>query len=135
MTPSSFYHQYRSHLINHAARRGETIQWKNNEVLAQDEQFGPSYEDHILYSVIEKIDERLLEFIHVHYQLKLTQGQRLMDVRADIQRNIPEYLETAGWSVGINDHSIPPDSCNTQPGLVHRSTAYAATKYGIQHSS
>ena len=66
MTPSSFYHMYRTHLINHTARNGETIEWKNNLVMNQDEQLGPSYEDFILYSAIEHIDPRLIDYIHRH---------------------------------------------------------------------
>ena len=30
MTPSGFYHQYRTHVINHTARAGDRIHWKNH---------------------------------------------------------------------------------------------------------
>ena len=71
MTPSGYYHQYRSHFINHTARAGQTIAW-SGQVMANDKTIGPTMEDHILYSVISvisQIDNRLLEHIHKHYQL------------------------------------------------------------------
>ena len=93
MTPAGFYQLYRAHIINHTSRAGETIQWNQNQVLANNEVKGVCFEDHILYCVIGLIDPRLTEHIHQHYQLKLTQGQQLMDVRGDIFVNIPKFLE------------------------------------------
>ena len=93
MTPTGFYQLYRAHIINHTLRAGETIQWNNNQVLAQDEIIGATFEDHILYCVIALIDPCLTDHIHQHYQFKLTAGQRFMDVRGDIFVNIPTFLE------------------------------------------
>ena len=90
MTPARFYQLYRAHIINHTAQAGQTIQWNNNQLLAQDEVIRAAFEDHILYSVIALIDSRLIDHISQHYQLKLTDGQRLMDIRADIFVNIPK---------------------------------------------
>ena len=88
MTPAGFYQLYRAHIINHTARARQTIQWNNNQVLVHDEVIGAAFEDHILYSIIALIDSRLIDHISKHYQLKLTDGQRLMDIRADIFINI-----------------------------------------------
>ena len=93
MMPAGFYQLYRAHIINHISRAGETIQWNNSQVLAQDEIIGAAFEDHILYSVIALIDPRLTEHVQQHYQLKLTPRQRLIDVRADIFINILKFLE------------------------------------------
>ena len=93
MTPGGFYQQYRSHIINHTARAGQTIEWNNNHVMAQDEPLGPTLEDHILFVVISLIDPRLIEHVRKHYQLKLRAEQRIMDVRSDIFLNIPRFLE------------------------------------------
>ena len=92
MTPSGFYQQYRAHIINHTARRGDIIQWNNNLELVADETIGPAFEDHILYCVINLIDPRLIEYVHSHYKLKLGVGQRIMDVRADLFVNIPKFI-------------------------------------------
>ena len=92
MTPAGFYQLYRAHIINHTKQAGQKIQWNNNQVLANDEVIGAAFEDHILYSVIALIDSRLIDHISQHYQLKLTDGQRLMDIRADIFVNIPKFL-------------------------------------------
>ena len=75
MTPASFYQLYRAHIINHTERAGQTIQWNNNQVLAQDEVIGAVFKDHILYCVIALINPRLTDHISQHYQLKLTAGQ------------------------------------------------------------
>ena len=93
MTPAGFYQLYRAHIINHTGRTGQFIQWNNNQELTQDEIIGPAFEDHILYCMIALINSRLTDHIHQHYQLKLTPGQRLMDVRSDIFINIPKFLE------------------------------------------
>ena len=100
MTPAGFYQLYRAHIINHTSRAGETIQWNNNQRLAQDEVIGAAFEDHILYCVINLIDPRLTDHVSQHYQLKLTAGQRLMDVRADIFVNIPKFLEEINSQLG-----------------------------------
>ena len=52
MTSAGFYQLYCTHIINHASQGGQTIQWNNNQVLAQDEVIGAAFEDHILYYVI-----------------------------------------------------------------------------------
>ena len=93
MTPSGFYHQIRSHFISHTARTGDVVEWNGPNQLAQDEQIGPTTEDLILYMAIAGIDPRLPDYIHKHYQLKMTTRQRLMDVREDILLNIPEFIK------------------------------------------
>ena len=110
MTPSGFYQLYRAHIINHTSRAGQTIQWNNNQVLAQDEVIGATFEDHILYCVINLIDPRLIEHVAQHYQLKLTPGQRLMDVRADILINIPKFLEELNGQLGAIQLQMSPQS-------------------------
>ena len=65
MTPTGFYQAYRAHLINHTARAGDRIAWANRNQV-QAETLGPSYEDFILYVVINEIDSRLLKYVHKH---------------------------------------------------------------------
>ena len=108
MTPARFYQLYRAHIINHTARAGQTIQWNNNQLLAHDEVIGAAFEDHILYSVIALIDSRLIDHISQHYQLKLTDGQRLMDIRADIFVNIPKFLEEINIQLGAISLQMSP---------------------------
>ena len=74
MTPSGFYQSYRAHIINHTSRAGETIEWNNNQLLANDEVIGAAFEDLILYNVINLIDPRLTDHVHTHYKLKLRPG-------------------------------------------------------------
>ena len=93
MTPAGLYQPCRAHIINHTSRAGEMIQKNNNQVLAQDEVIGAAFKDHILYCIIGLIDPRLTEHVQQRYQLKLTPGQRLMDVRVEIFINILKFLE------------------------------------------
>ena len=108
MTSASFYQLYWAHSINHTARAGQTIQWNNNQVLAQDEVISAAFKDHILYCVIALIDPRLTDHIHKHYQLKLTAGQRLMDVHGDIFINIPKFLEEINANLGAIHLQMSP---------------------------
>ena len=75
MTPAGFYQLYRAHIINYTSRAGQTLQWNNNQVLAQDEVISAAFEDNILYCVIALIDLYLTVHIHQHFQLKLAAGQ------------------------------------------------------------
>ena len=82
----------------------------NNQVLAQDEVISAAFKDHILYCVINLIDPRLTDHVAQHYQLKLTAGQRLMDVRADILVNIPKFLEEINGQLGAIQLQMSPHS-------------------------
>ena len=59
ITPAGFYQLYWAHIIKLTSQAGETIQWNNNHLLAQDEIIGAAFDDHILYSVIALIDPHL----------------------------------------------------------------------------
>ena len=86
-TPSGFYNQYRSVLLNNVARRNDIIRWNDNHQMDGDEQIGPLFEDHILLTVLNLIDSRLPAHVKNYYQLKM-EDKRLMDVKTDIFVNI-----------------------------------------------
>ena len=57
-TPVSFYNQYRTLVINNLSKAGDTIKYKNNENLDQDERMSPMIEDLVLLNVLKEIDSR-----------------------------------------------------------------------------
>ena len=93
MTPIAFYNQYRTIVSNNLAKRGDTLKYKNNEELTQDEKMSPMLEDMVLLNVIQEIDPRLPSFIKSHYNHKMKRDERLMDFKSDILVNIPNFLE------------------------------------------
>ena len=51
-TPVSFYNKYRTIVINNLAKSGDTIKYKNNLTLNEDEKTTPMLEDLILLNVV-----------------------------------------------------------------------------------
>ena len=91
-TPVAFYNQYRNIIINNLAKAGDTLKYKNNQLLDRDEKMSPMLEDVVLLNVINLIDHRLPQFIRNHYNHKMKENERLMDFKTDILVNIPSFL-------------------------------------------
>ena len=95
--------------------------------------------------MINLIDPRLTDHVAQHYQVKLTAGQRLMDVRADILVNIPKFLEEINGQLGaiqlqMSPHSsqlslaaIQQHSQDTKPTPTARATAPPNHTSTVQH--
>ena len=83
-TPVSFYNQYRTIITNNLGKTGDTIKYKENLALVEDEKMTPMLEDLILLNVIREIDSRLPAFVKTHYNHKMKQEERLMDFKTDI---------------------------------------------------
>ena len=66
-TPSRFYNEYRTLILNNIGRANETIHWNNDQVLSADEVLGPLFEHVILLNVITLIDSRLPQFVKEYY--------------------------------------------------------------------
>ena len=60
--------------------------------MVQDETMGPTFEDFMLYTVIGKIDSRLLDYVHKHYQLKCQGGHLCQHTTVHTR---------AGWKAGF----------------------------------
>ena len=94
MTPVSFYNQYRTLISNNLAKSGDSIKYKDNLELTEDEKMTPMLEDLVLMNVIGMIDSRLPVFVRSHYNHKMKNDDKLMDFKADIFVNIPNFLES-----------------------------------------
>ena len=75
-TPAGFYNEYRTVIMNNIARQNEVMHWNDNNVQAQDEVIGASYEDLILLNVLTRpviriiLARRLSQiFRRLHYVL------------------------------------------------------------------
>ena len=73
-TPVAFYNQYRNIIINNLAKAGDTLKYKNNQLLDRDEKMSPMLEDVVLLNVINLIDHRLPQFIRNHYNHKMKEN-------------------------------------------------------------
>ena len=70
-TPIAFYNMYRTIISNNLGKRGDTLKYKNDEVLDRDEKFSPMLEDLVLLDAIKEIDHRLPNVIKKFYFHKM----------------------------------------------------------------
>ena len=90
-TPIGFYNQYRSLIMGNLAKKGDTIEWKN-EKLKEDERLSPSHEDLVLMNVIQLLHPKLPQFIREKYAHKIGKGKRLMDFKTEILSKAKQYI-------------------------------------------
>ena len=88
----TFYKQYRASFIDNLRKRGDTVEYKN-EVLAADEKLSPSFENAIVLWSLEKIDPRLPSKVKKEYGYQMTNNTTLKDVQPVIFENISNMLE------------------------------------------
>ena len=75
------------------SKAGETIKYKGNQVLTEDEKMSPMLEDLILLNVLREIDPRLPAFVKVHYNHKMQSTDKIMDMKSDMMVNIGSFLQ------------------------------------------
>ena len=66
MTPISFYNQFRTLIVNNLSKKQDTIKYKNNLVLVEDECMMAMLEDIILLDAVREIDSRLPAHLKIH---------------------------------------------------------------------
>ena len=101
MTPIAFYNSYRTLISNNLAKTGDTIKFKDNQVLIEDEKYSPMLEDLTLLNVIREIDPKLPAFVKTHYFHKMKKDDHLMDFKTDILINIPHFLQQVNNSSDV----------------------------------
>jgi hypothetical protein len=89
----TFYDQYRNLVLASLKKKGDTITWQNNRVLAKDEELSPSFEELILDNVLGLIDTRLPGYVRSHYIGVTEVSNSLMDYKNDILNKVPTFLE------------------------------------------
>jgi hypothetical protein len=89
----TFYDQYRNLVLASLKKKGDTITWQNNRVLAKDEELSPSFEELILDNVLGLIDTRLPGYVRSRYIGLMEVSNSLMEYKNDILKNVPTFLE------------------------------------------
>ena len=93
MSATTVYNAYRSKIMENLKPKGTTVKWKNNLTLSTQEALTPTFEDHILLSVLQLIDSRLPYKVREIYGPRMEENKFLMDFKQDILSNVPKMLE------------------------------------------
>jgi hypothetical protein len=93
-----FYDQYRNLIKASLKRKGDTIEWHNETILAEDEQLSPTFEELIFANVLSLINARLPGHVRNSYHHLIEKTKSLMDHRADILEKVPAFLEEINGS-------------------------------------
>ena len=89
----SFYKQYRASFVDNLRKRGDSVKYKNNHILTEDEKLSPSFENAIVLWSLEKIDARLPDKVKKSYGHQMTRDVTLKDIQPVVFENIPAMLE------------------------------------------
>jgi hypothetical protein len=90
---ATLYEQYRNLVIGSLKKKGYTVTWQNNMILAEDETLSPTFEELILDNVLGLIDTRLPRHVRSHYIGLMEVSNSLMDYKNDILNNVSSFLE------------------------------------------
>ena len=90
---ATFYEQYRNLVIGNLKKKGYTVTWQNNMILAEDEKLSPTFEELILDNVLGLIDTRLPRHVRSYYFELMEEQDSLMDYKSDILFKVPSFLE------------------------------------------
>jgi hypothetical protein len=91
--PVGFYTRYRNLVLTCLKKQGDSVKWKNNMVLTEDEELSPTFEDMILGSFLSLVDRRLPGHVRDHYRHHhFGDEESIMDHKADILNKVPAFL-------------------------------------------
>ena len=93
ISAAEFYDQYRNLIVACLKKKGDTIMWNNNTVMAEDEQLSPTFEELILANVLGLINTRLPGHVRDNYNSLIGKTKSLMDYRTDILDKVPTFLK------------------------------------------
>jgi hypothetical protein len=83
-SPVGFYKQFRNTVIASLKKKGDIITWQNDTVLMEDEQLSPTFEELILFTVLQLTDPSLPGKVWNKYRHLLGSTRSLMDYRDNI---------------------------------------------------
>ena len=89
----TFYKQYRAAFLDNLRKQGDRIQFKNDQIMLEDEKLSPSFENAIVLWALEKIDPRLPSKVKKNYGYQMTGNTTLKDVQPVIFENVEAMLE------------------------------------------
>ena len=79
--------------MDNLRKTGDRIQFKNDQVMLEDEKLSPSFENAIVMWALDKIDPRLPARVKKNYGYQMTGNTTLKDVQPVIFENIDAMLE------------------------------------------
>ena len=102
MSATSVYNAYRAKIIENLKPKDTVVKWKNT-TMQTNETLSPTFEDHILMSVLQLIDHRLPAKVREIYGPRMENEKFLMDFKSDILANTTKMLEDMdGVDVQVN---------------------------------
>ena len=97
----SVYNSYRAKILENLKPSGTHIKWKQ-QTLTADESLTPTFEDHILLTVLQIIDTRLPAKVREVYGPRMEDSKLLMDFKMDILTNVPKLIQ----DIDINESQV-----------------------------
>ena len=116
------YTAYRAKILENLKPAGTHIEWKNTTIATQ-ETLSPTFEDHILLTVLNLIDRRLPSKVKDVYGPRIEKGKVLMDFKMDILTNVNRMLADIDDSdevVNINASKPTEDTTYTAAYMRHQ---------------
>ena len=95
------YNSYRAKILENLKPAGTHIKWKQ-QTLTVDESLSPTFEDHILLTVLQIIDPRLPAKVREVYGPRMEDSKLLMDFKMDILTNVPKLIQ----DIDINESQV-----------------------------
>lgn len=102
MSATTVYNAYRAKIIENLKPAGTKVTWKNT-TLTSNEALSPTFEDHILISVLQLIDARLPSKVREIYGPRMENVKFLMDFKQDILSNVQTMID----SFSEQDNDVP----------------------------
>ena len=89
----TFYKQFRAGVMDNLRKKGEKLEYKNNEELSLDERMSPTLESMIVLWTLERIDVRLPVKVQKLYGHQMTGDTCLVTLQPKIFQNISSMLQ------------------------------------------
>ena len=106
----AFYKRMRSHFTDNLRQTGDTIQWKDNHVLTENEKLSPILECTIVFLALKEIDPCLPDYVELVYGHQMTQNTTIMEMQPAIFQAIPRLLsEIEVKEAGMNSMMYEED--------------------------
>ena len=105
----TFYKQFRAGFMDNLRKKGDKLEYKNDEELTADEKMSPTLESSIVLWALERIDPRLALKVQKLYGHQMVANKCLVTLQPTIFQNIPAMLQEL-------DEAEPRSSSNSLSG-------------------
>jgi|688.fasta_scaffold356394_1 hypothetical protein len=92
-SPENFYMELHGAFEDSLRKRGETVLFRNEEVLEEDEEMSPTLENTVVLLWLERIDPRLPSKVHAVFAHQMVGNTSLRDLQPAICNRIPSLLQ------------------------------------------